>query len=222
MWKVSGRSSALDRAQALLSARKSSGGGGSVLDPPTQTQGGSFQTRPVPPKSHALLFELSDLSSDSSAAEHGAEAATPVNTQHHPEKKDKSSKDVSPQSPLGEGSRFLKKAPKPANSSHSPVCRNQSQPVVEPRYVSSSQRGSQTPAWRRLAEIDRRVRSRKIELERAKQSTAADLSLASDVETSPAAAFRNADASVELSARSDSDRSQRGNRFLKKKKSRSC
>lgn len=84
--------------------------------------------------------------------------------------------------------------------------------------MSSSQRGSQAPAWRRLAEIESRVRSRKIELEHAKQAAAADLSIASDLKTSPAAAFRNADASVELSARSDGDQSQRGNRFLKKKR----
>ncbi|MED6246838.1 hypothetical protein ATANTOWER_024553 [Ataeniobius toweri] len=40
MWKVSGRSSALDRAQALLSAKRSSGGdgGGSTRDSPTKTQ----------------------------------------------------------------------------------------------------------------------------------------------------------------------------------------
>ncbi|KAK5618311.1 hypothetical protein CRENBAI_019794 [Crenichthys baileyi] len=193
MWKVSGRSSALDRAQALLSAKRSSGGdgGGSTRDSPTKTQGGSFRTRSVPPNSHTFFPDLSDLSSESSASEHDAEAARPANTQENPERKGDSSKDLKPQSSLGEGSRFLKKAPKPANSSHSPVSRNR------------AQHGSQAPVLRRLAEIESRVWSRKQVLEQAKQATAA--------------ALQNSEASVELSAQADSDQSQKKNHFLKKK-----
>lgn len=43
MWKVSGRSSALNRAEALLSAKRSSAGdgGGSTQDSPTKTQVGT-------------------------------------------------------------------------------------------------------------------------------------------------------------------------------------
>ncbi|KAM4574267.1 uncharacterized protein C19orf44 homolog [Fundulus diaphanus] len=221
MWKVSGRSSALERAQALLSARRSSrgdggGGGSSTQDSPTKTQGGSFKTRSVPPNSHTLFSDLSDLSSDSAASERAADAPSPANAREKPGKKGESTKDLRPQSSLGEGSRFLKKAPKPANSSHSPVSRNQAQPVVEPRYVSSSQRGSQAPALRRLAEIESRVRRRKQELEKAKQATAAALSPTSELEISPAAAIQNMEASVELSAQSDSDQSWKENRFLKK------
>ncbi|XP_047231184.1 uncharacterized protein C19orf44 homolog isoform X2 [Girardinichthys multiradiatus] len=193
MWKVSGRSSALDRAQALLSAKRSSGGdgGGSTRDSPTKTQGGSFRTRSVPPNSHTFFPDLSDLSSESSASEHGAEATGPANTQEDPERKGDSSKDLKPQSSVGEGSRFLKKAPKPANSSHSPVSRNR------------AQRGSQAPVLRRLAEIESHVRSRKQVLEQAKQATAA--------------ALQNTEASVELSAQADSDQSQKKNHFLKQK-----
>uniref|UniRef100_A0A146SP10 Carboxyl-ester lipase n=1 Tax=Fundulus heteroclitus TaxID=8078 RepID=A0A146SP10_FUNHE len=225
MWKVSGRSSALERAQALLSARRSSrgdggggggGGRGSTHDSPTKTQGGSFKTRSVPPNSHTLFSDLSDLSSDSSVSERAADAPSPANAREKPGKKAESTKDLRPQSSLGEGSRFLKKAPKPANSSHSPVRRDQAQPAVEPRYVSSSQRGSQAPALRRLAEIESRVRRRRQELEKAKQATAAAPSLTADLEISPAAAIQNMEASEELSAQSDSDQSRKENSFLKK------
>ncbi|MEQ2166517.1 hypothetical protein GOODEAATRI_029129, partial [Goodea atripinnis] len=153
--------------------------------------GGSFRTRSVPPNSHTFFPDLSDLSSESSASEHGAEATGPANTQEDPERKGDSSKDLKPQSSPGESSRFLKKAPKPANSSHSPVSRNR------------AQRGSQAPVLRRLAEIESRVRSRKQVLEQAKQATAA--------------ALQNTEASVELSAQADSDQSQKKNHFLKQK-----
>ncbi|KAM4739678.1 uncharacterized protein C19orf44 homolog isoform 2-T2 [Anableps anableps] len=220
MWKVSGRSSALDRAQALLSAKRSSrgDGGGSTQDSPTKTRGGSLKTRRVPPNSHTLFSGLSDLSSESSASEQRAEAARPANTQENPERKGDSTEDLRPQSSLGERSRFLKKAAKPALSSHSPVSRNQAQPVAEPRYVASSQLGSQAPALRRLAEIENRVWSRKQELEQAKQASATVLSLTSDLEISPAATIQNMEATVELSAQSNGDQSQRENRFLKKQK----
>ncbi|MED6235778.1 hypothetical protein ATANTOWER_000243 [Ataeniobius toweri] len=162
-----------------------------VLKSSIKSRGGSFRTRSVPPNSHTFFPDLSGLSSESSASEHGAEATGPANTQEDPERKGDSSKDLKPQSSPGEGSRFLKKAPKPANSSHSPVSRNR------------AQRGSQAPVLRRLAEIESRVRSRKQVLEQAKQATAA--------------ALQNTEASVELSAQADSDQSQKKNHFLKQK-----
>ncbi|XP_023195240.1 uncharacterized protein C19orf44 homolog isoform X2 [Xiphophorus maculatus] len=219
MWKVSGRSSALNRAEALLSAKRSSAGdgGGSTQDSPTKTQGASLRTGPVPPNSHNLFSDLSDLASETSASEQGAASATLANTQENLERKGDSTQDLRPQSSLGEGSRFLKKAPKPANSSHSPVSRNRAQAVVQPRCVSSSQHGSQAPALRRLAEIESRVRSRKQELEQAKKASAAVLSQASDVEMLPAAAVQIREASAALSAQFDTDQSQREDCFLKKK-----
>uniref|UniRef100_A0A3Q2CG64 DUF4614 domain-containing protein n=1 Tax=Cyprinodon variegatus TaxID=28743 RepID=A0A3Q2CG64_CYPVA len=190
MWKVTGRSSALDRAQALLCAKRSSRGG----DPPTATQGGSFKPPSDHPNIQTLMSDLSDLSMESSAS--SAEAAR--NTQEDPERKGGPTEDLRPQSSLGEGSRFLKKVPKPATSSQSPVSRNQSQPVVESRRASS-----QAPAWRRLAEIESRVRNRQQELQQAKRAT-------------QAAAVQNTEASVEPSEDSDSEQSRKRNRFLKK------
>ncbi|XP_014873786.1 uncharacterized protein C19orf44 homolog isoform X2 [Poecilia latipinna] len=219
MWKVSGRSSALNRAEALLSGKRSStrDGGGSTHDSTTKTQGASFRAGPVPPNSHNLFSDLSDLSSDTSASKQTAESARLANTQENLEIKGDSTQDLRPQKSLAEGSRFLKKAPKPANSSHSPVSRNRAQAVVQPRCVSSSQGGSQAPALRRLAEIESRVRSRKQELEQAKKASAAVLSPASDVEMAPEAAVQIKEASAALSAQFDTDQSQRENRFLKKK-----
>ncbi|XP_054916461.1 uncharacterized protein C19orf44 homolog [Poeciliopsis prolifica] len=219
MWKVSGRSSALNRAEALLSARRSSTGiaGGSTQDSPTKTQDASFRTGPVLPNNHNLFSDLSDISSETSACEQGAASPKLASTQEKLEKKGDSTQDLRPQSSPGEGSRFLKKAPKPANSSHSPVSRNRTQAVVQPRCVSSSQYGSQAPALRRLAEIESRVRNRKQELEQAKRASAAIISPASVVEMSPAAAVQTREASVALSARFNTDQSQRENCFLKKK-----
>lgn len=85
--------------------------------------------------------------------------------------------------------------------------------------MSSSQRCSQAPALRRLAEIESRVRSRKQELEQAKKASAAVLSPASDVEMSPAAAVQIREASAALSVRFDTDQNQREKCFLKKKNS---
>uniref|UniRef100_A0A087YDD6 DUF4614 domain-containing protein n=1 Tax=Poecilia formosa TaxID=48698 RepID=A0A087YDD6_POEFO len=225
MWKVSGRSSALNRAEALLSGKRSStrDGGGSTHDSTTKTQvtvhfyGASFRAGPVPPNSHNLFSDLSDLSSDTSASKQTAESPRLANTQENLEIKGDSTQDLRPQKSLAEGSRFLKKAPKPANSSHSPVSRNRAQAVVQPRCVSSSQGGFQAPALRRLAEIESRVRSRKQELEQAKKASAAVLSPASDVEMAPEAAVQIKEASAALSAQFDTDQSQRENRFLKKK-----
>ncbi|XP_035509018.1 uncharacterized protein C19orf44 homolog [Morone saxatilis] len=218
MWKRGGRSSALDRAQALLSAKRTSGGGAESAPEPAATTrghagavGGSVKTRSAPPNTHTLLSDLSDLSSVSSAPEHGADGAGSAaagKTQGD------STKDLRPQSSLGGGgSRFLKKAPPPAiNSSYSPVSKSQMQQEPEPRYVSSSQRGSQNAALSRLAQIESRIRSRK----QAGQGLKPAENQTSDMGIPPPPAAQSVETSVQLSAaQSSSDQSLKGKLFLK-------
>ncbi|KAM4548067.1 uncharacterized protein C19orf44 homolog isoform 2-T2 [Odontesthes bonariensis] len=222
MWKRGARSSALDRAQALLSAKKSSKGDaqGSTRDASAKTQGsldGSFKTRSAPPNTHTLLSDLSELSSDRTTSEKGADTDRCGDAgKTYREEMDSNQDLIRPQSSLGGGSRFLKKAPPPANSSQSPVSGNQKHQVLEPRYVSS-QHGSQTAGLSRLAEIERHVRSRKQVLEQAKQGPKASLSGSSDCVTSPSPAAQSMEASVQLSALSNSEQRQSEKRFLKKK-----
>ncbi|XP_060887093.1 uncharacterized protein C19orf44 homolog [Labrus mixtus] len=167
MWKRGGRSCALDRAQALLSARRES-----VQEPAAKTRthtdnmGGSvIITRTAPPNTQTMLSDLSDLSSVSLAPEDeaatvGSAAAAAGGTQG---REGDFTRNLRPQSSLGGGgSRFLKKATQPAtNSSYDP----------DPRYVSSSQRGSQNAALSRLAQIESRIRSRKQAQEQAGQGS---------------------------------------------------
>ncbi|XP_073332784.1 uncharacterized protein C19orf44 homolog [Pagrus major] len=214
MWKRGGRSSALDRAQALLSAKRSSRGDAAT------TRGLSVNSSSAPPNPHAVLSDLSDLSSASSApdpeagtvgpaAAAGAAAAGKVQGRD-----EDSTKDVGPQSSVGGGgSRFLKKAPPPAvNSTQSPVSKSRTQQVPEPRNVSSSLRGSQTAALSRLAQIESRVRSR----QQVGQATKPAENFTSDFGVSPPpAAAQSLEASVQHSAQSSSDQSPRGKRFLK-------
>ncbi|XP_072246305.1 uncharacterized protein C19orf44 homolog [Leuresthes tenuis] len=222
MWKRGARSSALDRAQALLSAKKSSRGDaqGSTRDASAKTQGsldGSFKTRSSPPNTHTLLSDLSDLSSDRATSEKGADTDRYGNAGKKYRKEMDSNQDlIRPQSSLGGGSRFLKKATPPANSSQSPVRRNQKHQVLEPRYVSS-RHGSRTGALSRLAEIESHVHSRKQILEQAKQETKASLSVSSDFVISPSPAIQSREASAQLSALSNSDQRPSEKRFLKKK-----
>nr|XP_033476912.1 uncharacterized protein C19orf44 homolog isoform X2 [Epinephelus lanceolatus] len=225
MWKRGGgRSSALDRAQALLSAKRSSRGDAeSEQESTAKTRGhtgavgGSVKTRPAFPDPHLLLSDLSDLSSVSSAPGHGAAdllgSATPAAAKTQGREGD-STKDLRPQSSLGGGgSRFLKKAPPPAaNSSQSPVRRGQMQQDPEPRYVTSSQRSSQTAALSRLAQIESRIRSRK----QVQEPKSAE-NLNSDFGISPPPVAQSLEAPVQLSAQSSSDQSLRGIRFLKSK-----
>ncbi|XP_038572746.1 uncharacterized protein C19orf44-like isoform X2 [Micropterus salmoides] len=220
MWKRGGRSSALDRAQALLSAKRNSRGDAEPVQGSTaKTRGAvgrSVETRSAPRNAHTPFSDVSDLSSVSSAPEDGAHtvhtaAAAAGKTQG---KEGDITKDLRPQSSLGGGgSRFLKKAPPTAkNSSQSPVSRSQLQQVPEPRYVSSSQRGSQTAALSRLAQIESRIHTRK----QARQGPVPAENLTSDLEISQPPAAQSLEASVQLSAQSSSDQSLRGNRFLKK------
>ncbi|XP_042372921.1 putative protein TPRXL [Plectropomus leopardus] len=224
MWKRrGGRSSALDRAQALLSGKRSSGGAAeSVEESAAQTRGHtgvvgeSVKTRPVSPNTHLFLSDLSDLSSVSSAPEHGPadtlDSAAAAAAGKNQGREGDSTKDLRPQSSLGGGgSRFLKKAPPPVTiSSQSPVRKGHIQQDPAPRSVSSSQRGSQTAALTRLAQIESRIRSR-MQVQEPKPAE----SLTSDLRISPPAAAPTPEASVQLSAQPSSDQSPRGKRFLK-------
>lgn len=78
--------------------------------------------------------------------------------------------------------------------------------------MSSSQRGSQTAALSRLAQIESRIHTRK----QARQGPVPAENLTSDLEISQPPAAQSLEASVQLSAQSSSDQSLRGNRFLKK------
>lgn len=223
MWKRRSRSSALDRAQALLSAERSSrtDAQGSGQESAAKTQasvGESFKTRSAPPKTQNLLLDLSDLSSVSSVSESGSDAVKVPDAEKNCGRELDSKKDLRPQSSLGGGSRFLKKAPAPTKSSQSPVSRNQMHPESESRYVSSSRHATQTPALTKLAEIESRIREQA--QEQARQETEPALSLTSDLGISsppPARVTQTSEASMHLSVQPSSDQSLRGNRFLKKK-----
>uniref|UniRef100_A0A3Q1GKD8 DUF4614 domain-containing protein n=1 Tax=Acanthochromis polyacanthus TaxID=80966 RepID=A0A3Q1GKD8_9TELE len=220
MWKRGGRSSALDRAQALLSAKKSSRGGAqsSIQGSSANTQGfvgESVKTRSAPPNTHNLLSDLSDLSS---ASERGANAVRSTNAETNHGREADSKKDLRPQSSLGGGSRFLKKVPPPTNSSQSPVRRKEKQQVPELRSMPSSLRTSQTTALNKLAEIESRIRSRKQTQDQTRQGTKPAINPVSDLGLSPRPpSIQSPEAHVQLSAQSSSDQSPRGNRFLKNK-----
>lgn len=85
--------------------------------------------------------------------------------------------------------------------------------------MSSSQRGSQTAALSRLAQIESRFRSRKQPFEQATQGPEASHNLTSDLGISPPpeAVTQSLQASVPVSAASSSDQSLKGKRFLKNK-----
>ncbi|XP_068563284.1 uncharacterized protein C19orf44 homolog [Cebidichthys violaceus] len=226
MWKRGGRSSALDRAQALLSAKRNRGDAESVQGN-TGAVGGSLKNKSASSSTHALLSDLSELSSVSSAPEHGggtmlgSAAGAGAGAGTTQAREGLSTKDLRPQGSLGGGgSRFLKKAPPPATiSSQSPVSKSHMQHVPEHRNVSSSQRGSQTAALSRLAQIESRIRSRKqVQVqEQARQGPRPAENLNSDVEVSPPPAARSLEAPAQLSAQSSSDRSLKATRFLKNK-----
>ncbi|XP_039984887.1 uncharacterized protein C19orf44 homolog [Xiphias gladius] len=216
MWKRGGRSSALDRAQALLSAKRNRGGDAGPTPGATDTTrartgavGGSMKTGSAPQHTHTLFSDLSDLSSVSLAPENGADTASTVAPGKSRGGEGGFTEDLRPQSSLGGGgTRFLKKAPPPAtNSSQSPVSKNQMQQMLEPRYVSSSQHGSQTAAMSRLAQIECRSRSHKQAQEEAREG----------ISPPPEAASHSREASVPISVTSSSDQSLKGKRFLKNK-----
>nr|XP_046246684.1 uncharacterized protein C19orf44 homolog isoform X2 [Scatophagus argus] len=218
MWKRGGRSSALDRAQALLSAKRNQGGDlvhGSTAQTPVHTGavGGSVKTRSAPPNTHTLLSDVSELSSVSPGTGHGADTMDMAAAGEILGTEWDSTKDLRPQSSLrGGGSRFLKKAPPPAtNSGQSPVRKSQMQQVPEPRHVSSSLRSSQTAALNKLAQIENRIRNRK----QAGQIQKPAETLTSDLGTFSPPAAQPLEASQQLSAQSSSDWSLKRKRFLK-------
>ncbi|XP_034071884.1 uncharacterized protein C19orf44 homolog isoform X3 [Gymnodraco acuticeps] len=209
MWKQGGRSSALDRAQALLSAKRSGGGAvGSAGSLHSDAVGGSVKARSSSPHTHALLSDVSDLSSVSSAPEPGVDTLLGSAAASHGE--GPPTQDLRPQIPVGGGgSRFLKKAPPPAiHSSQSPVRSRHMQQVPEHRSVSSSQRGSQAAALSKLAQIESRVRSRmQVQDHGPAESVASNMGAASPSQEAP----------VRLSAQSNSEQSRGGKHFLKNK-----
>ncbi|XP_054458318.1 uncharacterized protein C19orf44 homolog [Anoplopoma fimbria] len=233
MWKRGARSSALDRAQALLSAKRTGrgpvepgpGNPGAVEPGPGNPGGvgGSLKTKSASSDAHLLFSDVSDLSSVSSAPEGGGDpmldsaAAAAGKSQEREERL--STKDVRPQTSLGGGgSRFLKKAPPPAtNSSQSPVSKRLMQQGPEHRNVSSSQQGSQTAALSRLAQIESRIRSHKQVQEQARQGPKPAETLSSDFEISPPPAAQSLEAPLHLSVQSSSDQSLKGIHFLKNK-----
>ncbi|KAI9546605.1 hypothetical protein NQZ68_025767 [Dissostichus eleginoides] len=213
MWKRGGRSSALDRAQALLSAKRSGGGAagsvrGSAGLQHSDAVGGSVKARSSSPHTHALLSDVSDLSSVSSAPEPGVD--TLLGSAAASQREGPPTQDLRPQIPVGGGgSRFLKKAPPPAiHSSQSPVRSRHIQQVPEHRSVSSSQRGSQAAALSKLAQIESRVRSR---------MQVQDDGPAESVTSNMGAASPSQEAPVRLSAQSSSEQSRGGKHFLKNK-----
>ncbi|XP_034558776.1 uncharacterized protein C19orf44 homolog isoform X2 [Notolabrus celidotus] len=207
MWRRGGRSSALDRAQALLSAKRPGRVGADESATKTWSRAddvdGFVTTRAVPP-TQTLLSDLSDLSSASSAPDPEAAPGSSATAWSTQDTGREPTRDLRPQSSLGGGgSRFLKKAPPPAtNSSQEP----------NPRYVSSSQRGFQNAALNRLAQIESRFRSRKQAQEQTRQGSE---NTTSDLRISPPPAARSLEAPVQLSAQSSSDQSLSGKRFLK-------
>ncbi|XP_068445778.1 uncharacterized protein C19orf44 homolog [Clinocottus analis] len=226
MWKQGGRSSALDRAQALLSTKKSprsTRGDAESVQGPTGSTGavsGSLKTKSTSSNTRPVFSDLSDVSSVSSAPERagdtmlGSAAAADGDGG-----KTQARKDVRPQSSLGGGgSRFLKKAPPPAiNSSQSPVRKSQVHQVPEHRNVSSSQQGSQTAALIKMAQIESRIRSRKQVQEEARRGPKPTEIRTSDVEISPLPATQALESPVPYLAQSSSDQSLKGICFLKNK-----
>ncbi|XP_029355343.1 uncharacterized protein C19orf44 homolog isoform X2 [Echeneis naucrates] len=208
MWKRGSRSSALDRAQALLSAKKNGPGDDEFTqEAPAGAVGGPLNT--ALPNTQIVFSDLSDLSSVSSATKDGADTAHSVTFERRQGKEACSNEELRPQGSLvGGGNRFLKKAPLSAtNSSQSPVSRSRLQQRPEPGYVSCSRSGSQAAALSKLAQIESRFRSHMQVQEHARKGASPQ----------PPAALQSVEASLPVSAQSSSDQGLNGKRFLKKK-----
>ncbi|XP_024278981.1 uncharacterized protein C19orf44 homolog isoform X2 [Oncorhynchus tshawytscha] len=181
MWNRCGRSSALERAQAQLSERRITK---NTADSKSHGDPGYVDTianrRNTSQARQTPLQDLSDLSL--------------------------SLEDDPPPESVGAGwgSRFLKKAPPPATSQSPAQSRTQTQPV-EPKYVTTCQRSSQSAALSRLALIENRIRNRQ---------QARDGPALSNRSTPPAPQER--ETPLTLSDQSSSDLSMKGKRFLKK------
>ncbi|KAK6320444.1 hypothetical protein J4Q44_G00095510 [Coregonus suidteri] len=217
MWNRGGRSSALERAQAQLSERRITKSSADSKDNPERyVAKGRVKTHgdPLSPQgymdtianrrntSQARQTPFQDLSDLSLSLEDS------VSKQHPNEITDKKlGRDDPPAESFGAGwgSRFLKKAPPPAAVTSQPpaLSRTQTQPV-EPKYVTTYQRSSQSAALSRLALIENRIRNR----QQARDGPA----LSADRSTPPATQERE----TPLSSQSSSDLSMKGKRFLKK------
>ncbi|XP_034736307.1 uncharacterized protein C19orf44 homolog isoform X2 [Etheostoma cragini] len=212
MWKRGGRSFALDRAQVLLSAKRNSRGRVQSVQV-TTVHTRAVKNRFSSLNTHPSLSDLSDLSSVSSAPEHVADTLDSADAKT--QRRDDSTKDLRPQSSLGGvGSRFLKKA-LATNSRHSPISKSHMQQVPKHRNASSSQQGSQTAALRRLVHIESHIHSGMQVQEHARHGQKSVENLTSDVGISPPPVAHSLEAPVQFSAKSSSDKSLKGKRFLK-------
>ncbi|XP_075868537.1 uncharacterized protein C19orf44 homolog isoform X2 [Nelusetta ayraudi] len=227
MWRRGGRSAALDRAQALLSSRGNGRGDGEsaqcFLQEETWQQ---TNARSAPSNTHTLPSDVSDLSSVSSASDHGAVGKIQERPAGSP-------KHLRPQSSLAGGlgdggggtggSRFLKKKALPTDALSS-----RSSQFVSKGQLKQEQpppphlRGSQTAALSRLADLESRIRGRKPAGQVLKP--ASDLML-SPAPSSPApaaaaqplgpSAAAAAAQPLGLSPPSSDEQSLKGKRFLK-------
>ncbi|XP_029906124.1 uncharacterized protein C19orf44 homolog isoform X2 [Myripristis murdjan] len=236
MWSRGGRSSALDRAEALLSGKRTgrsaapsaeqSGREGPAAKTPGHSGaiGGPVKNRSAPANTHTLFLDLSDLSPVNSVSDHGEGTVVRAAERSRGGERDLS-KDPRPETSLGGGGlRFLKKVPPPTASSQSPtISRSQVQQSTEPSYVSSSWRGSQSAALNRLALIEDRIRRRKeSQIDTQAQSQAEEgakpaQKIASGPGLSPQPPGpRSLEGPLLLSAQSSSDLSPKGKSFIKK------
>ncbi|XP_008323498.1 uncharacterized protein C19orf44 isoform X2 [Cynoglossus semilaevis] len=212
MWKRGGRSSALDRAEAVLSAKKSSTGATeptrrSVAIAPelTRFKGGSTKVRSAPPNAQTLLSDLSDLSSVSLSPRSRVDVTFPGGVQRTADFPAKGSRPQSSQEGkegLGGRSRFLKKVPPSSSYSRGATFSKGQTHPEDPSNVPSSRHSSQTAVISRLAQIESRIHSRQ---QTQKQATSEIVTIPSPpkVEERP------------VSALSSSDEGQKGKRFLK-------
>lgn len=202
MWKRGGRSSALDRAEALLAAAKRESVPGSSAKT-AGADGRSVINRSAPTSAHTLFLDESDLSSVSSGRHLGPDVAGSAAATEIQRKKGDSAKDGKPQSSLARGgSRFLKKASSPVpNSYQSPF------KAPDPRNISSSMQDFKAAAVSRLAQNENQSFKQDGQEPNPPVNHISDLGI-----IQPETALK---ASVPQSVQSSSDRSLKGRRFLK-------
>ncbi|XP_071198885.1 uncharacterized protein C19orf44 homolog isoform X2 [Salvelinus alpinus] len=194
MWNRGGRSSALERAQAQLSERRITKNTADSKDNPERyVAKGTVKTHGDP----GYVDTIANRRNTSQARQTPFQDLSDLSL---------SLEDDPPPESVGAGwgSRFLKKAPPPATSQPPALSRTQTQPV-EPKYVTTSQRSSQSTALSRLALIENRIRNRQ---------QARDGPALSNRSTPPAPQER--EMPLTLSDQSSSGLSMKGKRFLKK------
>ncbi|XP_023826922.1 uncharacterized protein C19orf44 homolog isoform X1 [Salvelinus sp. IW2-2015] len=194
MWNRGGRSSALERAQAQLSERRITKNTADSKDNPERyVAKGTVKTHGDP----GYVDTIANRRNTSQARQTPFQDLSDLSL---------SLEDDPPPESVGAGwgSRFLKKAPPPATSQPPALSRTQTQPV-EPKYVTTSHRSSQSTALSRLALIENRIRNRQ---------QARDGPALSNRSTPPAPQER--EMPLTLSDQSSSGLSMKGKRFLKK------